>query len=198
MLHAAAAVRAERAAGDRVSVVALSGRGLLTSRIAQVTGHVCWWVFVVARLMSELGLTMGGGMPRRYADYSADSVFGSGLGQSDFGWTAYEPLTDRPSSGLSDPFCAANIISTVAVAALAITVIAAMAEAALGRRWLRGVGTVLAPVVGAAIILTALYERAGFLGGGHLDLPPLLVFALVLLGVAVREVWSRVLAPRLM
>lgn len=35
----------------------------------------------------------------------------------------------------------------------------------------------LAPVIGAVIILTALYERAGYLGGGHLDLPVLVVFA---------------------
>lgn len=196
VLHATAADRAERTAGDRMSRVELSGGSLLTSRIAQVTGHVSWWVFVVGRLMSELGLTMGGGMPRRYADYSADSIFGSGLGQADSGWTAYEPLTNQPP-GLSDPFYAANIISTVAVAALVVTVIAAMVEAALGRRWLIGAGTVLAPVIGAAIILSALYERAGFLGGGDLELPPLLVFLLVLLGVAIREVWSRVLQPRI-
>ncbi|OBB88036.1 hypothetical protein A5779_32355 [Mycolicibacterium peregrinum] len=165
--------------------------------VARVVGHVSWWIFVVARLMSELGLTMGGGMPRRYADYSADSIFGSGLGQADYGWTAYEPLTDRPPSALADPFYSANIIVTVSVAALAVTVIAALVEAVLGRRWLSGAGTVLAPIIGAAIILTALYERAGFLGGGQLDLPPLLVFLLVLLGIATREVWSRALAPRL-
>lgn len=66
---------------------------------ARVTGHVSWWVFVVARLMSELGLTMGGGLPRRYADYGEGSIFGTGRGHGDFGWTAYEPLTDRPPSG---------------------------------------------------------------------------------------------------
>lgn len=164
---------------------------------ARVTGHVGWWVFVVARLMSELGLTMGGGLPRRYADYGADSVFGTGLGQADFGWTAYEPLTDRPPSGLSDPFYASNVLATVTVAALAVAVIAALFEAVLGRRWLLGVGTVLAPVIGAVIILTALYERAGYLGSGYLDLPVLVVFALVLLGIAIREVWSRVWAMKL-
>ncbi|SKG48635.1 Uncharacterised protein [Mycobacteroides abscessus subsp. massiliense] len=155
-----------------------------------------WWVFVVARFMSELGLTMGGGLPRRYADYGEGSIFGTGLGHGDFGWTAYEPLTDRPPSGLSDPFYVANVISTITVAALAVTVIAALVEAILGRRWLLGAGTVIAPVTGAVIILTALYERAGYLGGGRLDLPVLLVFALVLAGVAIREVWSRVILPR--
>lgn len=72
--------------------------------------------------------------------------------------------------------------------------IAALVEAVLTRRWLAGIGTVLAPVLGAAIILTALYERSRYLGGGRLELPLLVVFALVLFDVAVREVWSRVLA----
>lgn len=165
-------------------------------RVARVAGHVSWWVFVVARLMSGLGLTMGG-MPRRYADYNADSIFGSGLGGADYGWAAYTPLTDRPPSALADPFDSANIISTVAFIALTVTVIAALVEAVLARRWLVGAATVLAPVVGAVIILIALYERVGFIGGGHFGLRPLVVFVLVLFGVAVREVWSRVLAPRL-
>lgn len=90
----------------------------------------------------------------------------------------------------------ANVLSAITVAALAVTLIAAVVEAVVGRQWLAEVGTVLAPVVGAAIILTALYERAGHLGGGSLALPLLVVFALVLLGVAIREVWSRVLQPR--
>lgn len=165
-------------------------------RVARAVGHVSWWLFVVARLMSEPGWTMGG-MPRRYADYSDGSLFGSGLGSADYGWTAYEPLTTRTPSAFADPFFAANIITTVMLIALAATVIAALVEAILGRRWRVGAATVLAPVIGAAIILTALYERSGFLGGGHLDLPPLVVFVLVLFGVAVREVWSRAIAPRL-
>ncbi|MGV0593627.1 hypothetical protein [Mycolicibacterium porcinum] len=174
-----------------------STRRLLTARISRVTGHASWWVFVVARLMSELGLTMGGGMPRRYADFTDDSLFGSGLGHQDYGWTAYTPLTDHPPSALADPFFAANMMAAIAVAALAVTVVAALVEAVAERRWLMGAGTLLAPILGAAIILTALYERAGFLGGGHFNLPPLLVFVLVLIGVAVREVWSRVVSPRL-
>ncbi|OBI66152.1 hypothetical protein A5664_14735 [Mycolicibacterium fortuitum] len=167
-------------------------------RVARVTGHVNWWVFVVARLMSELGLTMGGQMPRRYADYAGDSIFGTGLGvRGDYGWTAYTPLTDGPPTGLSDPFFETNVLSTISIVALAVTTIAAVVEAVLARRWLSGAGTVLAPVIGAAIILTALHERSGYLGGGRLELPLFVVFVLVLLGVAVREVWSRVLEPRL-
>ena len=151
-------------------------------------------VFVVARLMAEMNTAaMFSGLPRRYADYG-DSIFGVGLGHKDFGWTAYGPLTNYPPSPVNDPFFVANVISTAAVVALAITVIAAVVEAVLGRRWPAGVATILTPVAGAGIILTALYYRSPFTSGIQLNL--LLVLVLVLLGVAVREVWSRVWAPR--
>lgn len=166
-----------------------------TARLSHVTGHVSWWVFVVARLMSDLGL-MVGGMPRRYADYTADSIFGSGLGQTDYGWTAYVPLTDQPTSPPTDYFSTANIIATVTVVAVAVTVIAAVAEAIAAGRWPAGVLTILAPIAGAAIVLTALYARTGLAGDLQLNL--VTVFVLVLLGVMVREVWSRVWAPRLL
>lgn len=164
---------------------------------ARVTGHVSWWVFVVARLMSVAGPDDGRrpaaplrGLRRRFR--VRDRSRSSGLRLDRL------RAPDRPATvGLSDPFYVANVLATVTVAALAVTVIAALFEVVLERRWLLGVGTVIAPVIGAVIILTALYERAGYLGGGHLDLPVLVVFALVLLGVAIREVWSRVWAMKL-
>jgi heme/copper-type cytochrome/quinol oxidase subunit 1 len=116
------------------------------------------------------------------------------LGHNDFGWTAYEPLTNHPSSPLNDVFFTSNVIASVAVVALAITAIAAVVEAISVARWPAGIATILAPITGAAVILTALYYGTGFGGGLRLNL--LIVFALVLLGVAIREVWSRVLAPR--
>lgn len=178
-----------------MSRVELPGKRFATARISHVTGDVAWWVFIVGRLMSELAWGFGG-LPRRYADYGGDSLFGAGLGRGDYGWTAYEPLTDKPPSVLTDTMLNANIVSVIAVVALAVTVIAAVVEAVAHRRWRTGVLTVVAPVVGAAIILAVLYERDGYLGGGGLDLPLLVVFALVLLGVGVREMWSRVWAPR--
>lgn len=190
VLHAAAADRAERVAGVRVNLVEPTSRRYLTARVARVTGDASWWVFVVARLMAEM---TSFGLPRRYADYD-ESIFGIGLGQGDFGWTAYEPLTDQPPSTLADPFYSANVVSSVAVAALAVTVIAAVVESVTVGRWPAGVATILTPVVGAGVILTALYYRSGFASELQLNLTVVLV--LVLLGVAVREVWSRVWAPR--
>ncbi|WP_323848788.1 hypothetical protein [Mycolicibacterium mucogenicum] len=177
-----------------MSRVELLGRRFVTARIAHVTGAVSWWVFVVARLMTEMNsAALNSGLPRRYADYD-ESIFGVGLGHNDFGWTAYEPLTDHPPSPLNDVFFIANVIASVAVVALAITAIAAVVEAITVARWPTGIATILAPITGAAIILSALYYGTGF--GGGLKLNLLIVFALVLLGVAIREVWSRVWAPR--
>nr|WP_234880519.1 hypothetical protein [Mycolicibacterium phocaicum] len=194
LLHAGATDRPERRAGIRMSCVELHGRRFVTARIAHVTGAVSWWVFVVARLMTEMNSApMNFGLPRRYADYD-ESIFGVGLGHKDFGWTAYEPLTGHPPSSLNDGFFIMNVLSTVAVVALAITAIAAVVEAISVARWPTGIATILAPITGGAIILSALYHGTGF--GGGLKLNLLIVFALVLVGIAIRELWSRVWAPR--
>lgn len=174
-----------------MSHVELGGKRFTTARIARVTAAGAWWVFVVARLMAEMNSF---GLPRRYADYSSESIFGVGLGHSDSGWTAYEPLTDQSSSPVTDFFYSVNLVSSVAVFSLAVTVIAAVVEAVAVGRWPAGVATILTPVAGAGIILTALYYRSGFAGGLQLNLT--MAFVLVLLGVAIREVWSRAWAPR--
>lgn len=189
VFHAVAAYWAQWCLGNRVSLVELASGRYLIARVARVTGHVLWWVFVVARLISEM---TSFGLPRRYADYD-ESIFGVGLGQGDSGWAPYVLVTDGPPSGLSDPFYSANIIATVAAVALAVTVLAAVVEAVAVRRWLAGVATILTPVLGAGVILTALYHRSWFAGEVQLNLVAVLV--LVLFGVGIREVWSRAWAP---
>ncbi|WP_235654181.1 hypothetical protein [Mycolicibacterium houstonense] len=150
-----------------------------------MVGDSAWWAFVVGGLVAE---TNSFGFPRRYADYRSESIFGVGLGHSDFGWTAYEPLTDRTSSPMLDFFYSVNAVLSIAAAALAATVIAAVVDAVAVGRWPAGVATILAPIAGAGVIVTALHYRSG------MDLT--VVFVLVLLGVAIREAWSRVWAPR--
>lgn len=163
------------------------------ARIAHVTGDGGWWVFVVARLMAEM---TSYGLPRRYADYSSGSLFTTALNQADRGWTAYAPLTDHLPPAPSDRFFAADIISACVIGALAVVIIAAVVEAIAVGRWPAGAGTVAAPVLGAAVMLAALHERAGNPFGG-LQLNLVIVFVLVLVGVAFREVWSRCFAPRI-
>lgn len=169
--------------------VELSGRRFVAARVARIVGDSSWWVFVVARLMAEINSF---GIPRRYADYD-EAIFGVGLGHSDFGWTAYEPLTDRAPSPVTDFFYSVNLVSSVTIVALVVTVIAAVVEAVAVGRWPAGVATILTPVAGAGVILTALYYRSGLAGGPQPSLAA--VFVLVLLGVAIRETWSRVWAP---
>jgi hypothetical protein len=150
--------------------------------IVKTIGDAAWWVFVVARLMSQFGLMLMG-VPSRY----------TGLLGSGGGWTSYTPITDRPASLWNDGLYEANALTVIALAGLAVTVVAAVVLAIHSRRWIAGIVTVAAPVIGAAIILFALEQRAGDLGG-NMDLPLLVVFVLVLLGVAVRAYGGRALA----
>ncbi|MGW4530460.1 hypothetical protein ACWEOI_05880 [Nocardia sp. NPDC004340] len=88
-----------------------------------ITGHVCWWVFVVATLWpagADFSWTGDADMPRRYADYIP-----------------------------SDGFCTA---SPIAVIAFLVLIIAAAVEAAAVGRLLPGLMTVGTPFV-AAIVL---------------------------------------------
>ncbi len=156
------------------SPIEVPGRRQRTVRTARVIASASWWVFVVARLLAEVDIGGTGGLPRRYAD-----VGGNGPG----------------SIGQFDIALSVNAVSIVTVIALAVTVIAAMVEAAGYRRWRSGALTVLAPIIGAAVILIALYERAGHPAGGRWGLPAIAVLALVLLGVAVREGRTRRWAP---
>ncbi|WP_298446718.1 hypothetical protein [Gordonia sp. (in: high G+C Gram-positive bacteria)] len=60
----------------------------------------------------------------------------------------------------------------------------------MGGRWGSGIVTVAAPAVGGALV-----SMASCGGIGDVLLSPELLFALVLAGVAIREIWSRALAP---
>jgi len=146
-------------------------------RIARVIGHVGWWVFVLGAVFTRFVQPIGFG-PRRYADY---------LSTEDHGWTAYLPLTDDV---FDDRFAEANIFATVTLVAAVVVLLAAITEAVLGRRLVTGLLTIAAPLVGGALVF--LVARGGI---DSAQLRPVILFALALLGVAIREVWSRALAP---
>ena len=137
----------------------------------RVLGDVGWWTFLVASL---LGIAdVGGGMPRRYADY---------LGSGDTGWTAYTPLLD-------DPIVEHNILATTALIGLGVTLLAAVAEGALTRRWTAGIAVVAAAAVGCVLVFLAAYWADP--GVGTVQLRPSLVLVVCLIGVAVREAGIR-------
>jgi len=166
-------------------------RRYVLARIAHVTGDVAWWVFVVARLMVEI---YAYGLSRRYVDYS-HSLFTTVFNQADRGWTSYTPQTDHLPPAPHDSFLAADVIAACAIGALAVVITTAVIEAIAVGHWRAGIGTIAAPIAGAAVILFALHERTGgFVGGQQLN--TFIAFVLVLAGVACRQVWSQALAPR--
>lgn len=163
----------------------------MTARSAHVTGDVAWWVFVVARLMVEIDSY---GLSGRYGDYSR-SLFTTVFDVPGRGWTSYTPQTGRLPPGLHDSVLAGDVISACAIGALAVVITTAVIEAIAVGHWRAGIGSIAAPIAGAAVILFALHERTGgFVGGQQLN--TFIAFVLVLVGVAIRQVWSQALAPR--
>lgn len=131
-------------------------------RFVHVTGHACWWVFVVATLWpgtTRLGWTSDGEMPRRYADY-------------------------LPSEG----FCVTSPIAAVAFLTL---IIAAAVEAVAVGRLIPGLITVGTPLLAAILIWSVIPGACG--GGSNLAVFPALL--VVLLAIAIREIWARAFAP---
>ncbi len=144
-------------------------------RAAHIAGHAFWWVFVVATMLAG-GITW----------------FGDGE-QDDFGWTAYTPLVDLPRRYAdylpSDGFEPAGVMSVIGFCLL---VLAALVEAVAVRRVVAGVITVAVPFAAATLIWSALPR-----GHGNFYLEPTVALVVILVAVAIREVWERRLAPAL-
>ncbi|MGW6035365.1 hypothetical protein ACWFOS_17075 [Gordonia terrae] len=148
---------------------------------ARVTGHVMWWIFVVSALFA-------GGISW-WREYSAvDASFVSGL----YGFTIYTPTTGAGYIDLAsspspqwwqDP-------AVYALTAFVLLVVAAVVDAIATRQVLSGIVTVLVPFVALALFALA---TPGAINGVFLHSAVALL--LVLVGVAVREVWMRALAP---
>ncbi|WP_030166547.1 MULTISPECIES: hypothetical protein [Actinomycetes] len=151
--------------------------------LAHITGHVAWWAFVVVTLFAG-GVTWT---------------------TSEWGWTAYTPLTDPPvaianftgSSSFeanswpgpgAEPWAELEVLS---VAALIVVLLAAVAEALSVRRLVPGVVTVAAPCVAFGLLLLATPGVLDSVRFGTMQ-----TLGLVLVAVAVREVWARRFAPR--
>ena len=132
-------------------------------QIAKLIGHAGWWVFVIAQFMAELAMPSFSG--------------------------AYVPYTDADDfDGIENSFAASNVFTTVSFIAILVTVLAAVTRAIVVRRLWVGIVVVAAPVVGGALILWALDHHAV---GSAPSLSALVVFVLVLLGIAIRELADR-------
>ncbi|WP_157535292.1 hypothetical protein [Nocardia inohanensis] len=142
-------------------------------RTAQISGHVSWWVFIVAAMLDR-GIT--------WFD-SSEADF--------FPWDPYAPLTDMPRRYAdylpSDGFEHLGVTSLIGFCLL---VLSALAEAVVVRRFIAGIVTVTVPFVAALLIWSAL-------PGGHRNfvLMPFTALLVILIAVAIREAWERKFAP---
>lgn len=148
-------------------------------RMIRGLGHTSWWIFVIAALFAQLG--SGRMYPMRSFAYYMPA--------EDFGWTSYTPFTGAAFTDVEQGLTV-NVLMIIALAALATTVVAAIIEAIRGRDWNTGAGTVVTPLAGAAFVL---FDPLGNLF--HISFTMAIAFAFTLVGVAIREVWSRRLAP---
>ncbi|WP_238421820.1 hypothetical protein [Gordonia sp. 'Campus'] len=150
---------------------------------ARTVGHVMWWVFVVAALFA-------GGITWWMTEYVA--VDASFVGGS-HGWTVYTPTSGAShvvdligSSGpewWQDP-------AVYALAAFVAVAIAAIVDALAARRLIAGIITVAAPFVALGLFVLA---TPGAIDEVYLHSTVSLV--LILIGVAIREVLMRAIAP---
>ena len=154
--------------------------------LARITGHAAWWIFVVATLFAG-GITWTG--VSRYGNY-----IGATSLTKEYGWTAYTGLTDSPvgiadfAGSSYDPWRDFELWSAIAFGAV---LIAAVVEAISARQLLPGLVTVAAPCVAFGLLLLVtpgVLDTVGF--------DTMVAMAVVLIAVAVREIWARRFAPR--
>jgi hypothetical protein len=157
--------------------------------LARITGHVAWWIFVVATLFAG-GITWTGVSNRLNSSF-VDASFTA----RSFGWTAYTPLTDSPvgiaNFSASPPYDRWTDPEFWSMVAFTVVLIAAVIEAISARHALPGMATVAAPCVALGLLLLA---TPGILDSVELD--TMSAMGVVLVAIAVREVWARQFAPR--
>ena len=154
--------------------------------LTRITGHVSWWVFVVVTLFAG-GITWTG----------ASEYLGPASGT---GWSgnrqAYSeikaPVAIANFTGTSsfehDPWTQLEVLSVIA---FAVVIIAAVIEAVSSRQVVPGIVTVAAPCVAFGLLLLATPGVLDSVRFGTMQ-----TLGVVLVAVAVRELWARRFAPR--
>ena len=153
-------------------------------RVARVVGHAAWWVFVVAVLLAG-GVTW-------WSSYSmVDASFWGSTG-----WTAYTPLRTTDEIGAGVRWSAGTEhwwqdVGVYALIAFVVVIVAGVIDAVAGRRIAPGLVTVLVPFISLGFFVLA---TPGTFDG--FTFRAVLMMLIVLVGVAIREVWMRVFLPR--
>lgn len=140
--------------------------------VSRVVGHAAWWVFVLSIVLQRVMVT------RVTYEGAYEPVFGTGLGSSG-SWA-------RRSYWWFESLDALVVISLLA---LVLVVAAAAVESVSLRGWSTKLANVAVPLVAAAWIVWV----NEFLVTA---ISVYLVLLLMLLGVALREVWARYYAVK--
>lgn len=156
---------------NSATVAGMNSGQLLVS--ARIVGHVMWWVFVVSALFAG-GITW-------WSPYeSLGAPFGGWAIGSGSGFIAFSP----GPQWWQDP-------AVYAPVAFVLVVVAAVVDAVAARGLIAGIVTVAVPFIALGFFVLA---TPGGIDGVFLHSAVSLV--LVLVGVAIREVWMRAGAPR--
>ncbi|GAB4585547.1 hypothetical protein Ntsu_33790 [Nocardia sp. IFM 10818] len=106
--------------------------------------------------------------------------------QDDFGWTAYTPLSDQPRRYADYlPSNGFDAMGAVSLTAFCLLVLAAIAAAVTAGRLAAGIVTVAVPFAAGALIWLALPR-----GHSGFSLQPVATLVVILMAVAIREVWE--------
>ena len=155
-------------------------------QLSRITGHVAWWVFVVATIFAG-GITwLGNDHEYQHPPF---------LLRSDE-WMVYSTVPESSQAtaeyvdvAVALPYEWWRDGESLSAAMFMVVMIAAVVEAASARRLWRGLITVGAPCVALGLLVIATPGT-----DAESDMTTALV--LVLVAVAVREVWARCFATR--
>lgn len=156
------------------------------SPIARITGHVAWWVFVVVTLFA-------GGVTWTGATEYLGPTFDTGWSGNQQAYSEIKaPVAIANFTGGSsfdhDPWTQLEVLSVIA---FAVVIVAAVIEVIASRQMVPGIVTVAAPCVAFGLLLLA---TPGVLDSVRLG--TMQTLGVVLVAVAVREMWARGFAPR--
>lgn len=142
-----------------------------------------WWVFVVSALFAG-GITWWG----------TYSTLGAAFAEGPVGWTAYTPTTGAVyfdliggSPGIHQWWQNPGFYALVA---FVLVIVAAVVDAIAARRLIAGIVTMLVPFAAFGLFVVA---TPGTIEG--VELRSIIAMALILAGVAIREIWMRAVLP---
>ncbi|MGW2660793.1 hypothetical protein ACWCW7_07485 [Nocardia tengchongensis] len=147
--------------------------------IARGAGQIAWWVFLIALLLAQATAAAGPATSPTVEPFDCDR-----------GESVYTICVTTVRHGES---WASDVMTPYGRAAFILVLLAAVAEAVAVGRLVPGLITIAVPIVSALIILNTLTRTKWWY-----DTPDTAqTVALIVVAIAIREVWTHILAPRI-